>query len=285
MSFFKKNKDFIIDVAVIFLGCLIASLGVNLFLTHAKLLSGGATGIALIFEYIFGFNAGFSVFIINIPLFILSYFKLSKRFTLYSGIGMLSLSFSLIFTKNFSNIIEVNDILLYCIYGGVLCGIGFGLVFLRNGSTGGTDIITMLVRKRYSNFNIGSLGFSLNCVIVVIGAMIFGIPKALYTLISIFIQGIVLNQVINGFSSKKLMLILTHKEDIIINYIIKDLHRGVTTLPARGEFTDSDRRMLYCVVTSRQMIDLKSKILSLDSRAFISVLDISEVKGRGFTNL
>lgn len=285
MSFFKKNKDFIVDIAVIFLGCIIASLGVNLFLTHARLLSGGATGVALILEYITDFNSGFSVFLINIPLFILSYFKLSKRFTLYSGIGMLSLSFSLIFTKRFSTIIEVNDILLYCIYGGVLCGIGFGLVFLRNGSTGGTDIITMLVRKKYSNFNIGSLGFILNCVIVVIGAIIFGIPKALYTLISIFIQSMVLNQIINGFSSKKLMLILTHKEDIIINYIIKDLHRGVTTLPARGEFTDSDRRMLYCVVTSRQMIELKSRILALDSRAFISVLDISEVKGRGFTNL
>ena len=90
---------------------------------------------------------------------------------------------------------------------------------------------------------------------------------------------------LKGFSSKKLLLILTEKEDEIINYIIKDLHRGVTTLPARGEFTDSNKRMLYCLVTTRQMIELKSTILSIDSKAFISILDVSEVKGKGFTNL
>ncbi|MBD7913286.1 MULTISPECIES: YitT family protein [Clostridium] len=285
MNFIRKHNEFIVDVLIIFLGCFIASLGVNLFLIHAKLLSGGATGVALIIEYLTGFQSGYTVFILNLPLFVLSFMKLSKRFTLYSAIGMTSLSFSLIFTKQFSTLIKVDDILLYCIYGGVLCGIGYGLVFLRNGSTGGTDIITMLIRQKYSNFKIGSMGFTLNCLIVFIGALIFGIPRALYTLISIFIQGIVLNQVLTGFSSKKLMLILTEKEDIVINYIIKDLNRGVTTLPARGEFTDSDRRMLYCLVTSRQMIELKSKILSIDSKAFISILDVSEVKGRGFTNL
>ena len=181
--------------------------------------------------------------------------------------------------------IKVNDMLLYCIYGGILCGIGYGLVFLRNGSAGGTDIITMLIRKKYSNFNIGAVNFAINLIIVTIEAIIFGIPRALYTLISMFIQGLVLDQVIRGFSSKKLMMILTEKEEEIIKYIIADMHRGVTTLPARGEFTDQDKRMLYCLVTSRQMITLKNRILSCDPKAFISILDVSEVKGRGFQNL
>lgn len=285
MNYTLKNKTFVTDVILIFIGCIISSLGINLFLSHANLLSGGATGIALMIEYLTGFQTGFTVFLINIPLFLLSYKKLSKRFTLYSGIGMVSLSLSLIITRYFSTLIKVDDILLYCIYGGVLCGLGYGLVFLRNGSTGGTDIITMVIRQKFSNYNIGALGFSLNLVIIIIGAIIFGIPKALYTLISIFIQSIVLDRVIRGFSSKKLMLILTEKEELIINYIIKDLHRGVTTLPARGEFTDTDKRMLYCIVTTRQMLELKAKILSMDSKAFINILDISEVKGKGFTNL
>ena len=198
---------------------------------------------------------------------------------------MLSLSTSLIITKPLSSLIEVNDILLYCIYGGIFCGIGYGIVFLRNGSTGGTDIITMLIRQKYSNFNIGALNFTLNCVIIIVGAFFLGIPKALYTLISILIQGIVLDRVLRGFSTKKLMLILTEKEDLVIKYIIKDLHRGVTTLQARGEFTDTNKRMLYCLVTPRQMLDLKAKILSIDPKTFISILDVSEVKGRGFTNL
>lgn len=285
MNLIKKNKDFILDVVIIFVGCFIASIGVNLFLSHAKLLSGGATGIALILEYITNFPSGVSVFLINVPLFLLSYKKLSRTFTLYSAIGMTSLSISLLLTKQFSTIIQVDDILLYCLYGGALCGIGYGLVFLRNGSTGGTDIITMLIRQKHSNFKIGSVGFSLNCAIVILGALIFGLPRALYTLISIFTQGLVLDQMLKGFSSKKLLLILTEKEDEIINYIIKDLHRGVTTLPARGEFTDSNKRMLYCLVTTMQMIELKSTILSIDSKAFISILDVSEVKGKGFTNL
>nr|WP_304285422.1 YitT family protein [Clostridium paraputrificum] len=285
MENIKNNKSFILDVIIIFIGCFTASLGINLFLSHAQLLSGGATGIALILEYMWNISSGITLFILNIPLFILSYKKLSKDFTIYSAIGMVSLSTSLIITKQFSSYIKVNDMLLYCIYGGVLCGIGYGLVFLRNGSAGGTDIITMLIRKKYSNFNIGAVNFAINLIIVTIGAIIFGIPRALYTLISMSIQGLVLDQVIRGFSSKKLMMILTEKEEEIIKYIIADMHRGVTTLPARGEFTDQDKRMLYCLVTSRQMITLKNRILSCDPKAFISILDVSEVKGRGFQNL
>lgn len=285
ITLIKKHKDFILDVILIFIGCFIASLGINLFLVHAKLLSGGATGIALILEYITGIDSGYSVFILNLPLFFLSYKKLSKKFTLYSAIGMTSLSLSLIITKSFSTIIQVNDILLYCIYGGILCGLGYGLVFLRNGSTGGTDIINIIIRQKYSNFNIGSVGFALNLLIVSIAALIFGLPRALYTLISMFIQGFVLDKVLRGFSSKRLMLILTNKEKEVIDYIMKDLHRGVTSLSAKGEFTDCNKRMLYCIVTSREMIHLKTQILAIDSSAFISILDVSEVRGKGFTNI
>ncbi|MBW6410419.1 YitT family protein [Clostridium weizhouense] len=285
MNKILKYKMTIIDTLVIFLGCFIASLGVNLFLSHAKLLSGGATGIALILQYTIGLPAGIVVFIINIPLLLLSYKKLNREFTLLTAIGMLSLSLSLMLTKPLTNIIYVNDILLYCIYGGVLSGIGYGLVFLRNGSTGGTDVITMLIRKKYSNFNIGSLGFLLNCLIIIAGAIIFGLPQALYTLISLFTQGIVLDKVLKGFSSKKLLLILTKKEQEIINYVIKDLHRGVTSLVAEGEYTHDRKKMLYCIVTSRQMVELKNCVYSIDPTAFITIVDISEVKGKGFKNI
>ncbi|GAA0078249.1 YitT family protein [Clostridium sp. CTA-5] len=285
MNKILKYKMTIIDTLVIFLGCFIASLGVNLFLSHAKLLSGGATGVALILQYTMGLPAGIVVFIINIPLLFLSYKKLNREFTALTAIGMLSLSLSLMLTKPLTNIIYVNDILLYCIYGGVLSGIGYGLVFLRNGSTGGTDVITMLIRKKYSNFNIGSLGFLLNCLIIIAGAIIFGLPQALYTLISLFTQGVVLDRVLKGFSSKKLLLILTKKEQEIINYVIKDLHRGVTSLVAEGEYTHDRKKMLYCIVTSRQMVELKNSVYSIDPTAFITIVDISEVKGKGFKNI
>ena len=286
MNTYYKFKANFVDVLFILLGCIIASLGVNLFLSHAQLLSGGATGVALILEYTIGMPAGLVVLIVNIPLLILSYKKLDKSFTIYTTIGMLCLSFSLILTKPLTNLIPLeNDLLIFCIYGGVLCGAGYGLVFLRNGSTGGTDIITMLIRKKYSNFNIGTLGFSLNLVIIIIGAIIFGIPQALYTLISLFIQSTVLDKMLKGFSSKKLLLILTENENEVINYVIKDLHRGITSLFAEGEYTHDHKKMLYCIVTSRQMIELKTAVHNIDPSAFITIVDISEVRGKGFMNI
>ena len=286
MNTYYKYKATLIDVIFIFLGCTIASLGVNLFLSQAKLLSGGATGLALILEYTIGLPAGIVVFLLNIPLLIISYKKLDKSFTIYTTLGMLSLSISLMLTKPLTNLIPLeNDLLIFCIYGGVLCGIGYGLVFLRNGSTGGTDIITMLIRKKFSNFNIGALGFSLNIIIIILGAIIFGIPQALYTLISLFIQSTVLDRMLKGFSSKKLLLILTEKEEEVIEYVIKDLHRGVTSLVAEGEYTHDRKKMLYCIVTSRQMILLKNIVHQIDPMAFITIIDISEVRGKGFINI
>ena len=279
---FTINKHMILDIFFIFVGCVIASLGVNLFLVNAQLLSGGATGIALILQYLAEVPSGITVFIINIPLFFVSYKMLNKRFTLYSAVGMISLSISLIITKPLSNLVKVDDILLYCIYGGVLCGLGYGLVFSRNGSTGGTDIITMVLRKKYSNFEIGKLSFGINCIIVFIGALIFGLPKALYTLISMFVQGTIVDKVINGFNSKKLLLILTEKEQEIIEYVIKDMNRGVTSLIAEGEYTHELKKMLYIAVTSSQIVHLKSKILRIDPKAFITIIDVSEVNGKGF---
>ena len=272
-----KSKSFYIDVVVIILGCFISSLGVNLFLSNAKLLSGGVTGIALILQYLFNVPSGITVFLLNIPLFFVSYKFLSKRFTIYTAIGMISFSTALMITKPLSNLVQVDDMLLYCIYGGVLSGIGYGLVFYRNGSIGGTDIITMVIRKKYSNFDIGKVGFGFNLIIVGISVFIFGLPRALYTLL--------LDKVLNGFTSKKLLLILTEKENDIINYVIKDMHRGVTALMAEGGYTRDKKKLLYVAVTTSQMISLKTKILRVDPKAFITIIDVSEVKGKGFATI
>lgn len=285
MDFLNDRKTLFLDIILIFIGCIIASIGINMFLAQAKLLSGGATGLALILQYLTGFKAGYSVFLINFPLFIISYIKLSRQFTFYSAIGMLSLSIALLLTEKLPIYVNVDDILVYCIYGGVLCGLGYSIVFARNGSTGGMDIVTMLVRKNFNNFDIGKLGFSLNMIIVVIGAIFFGLPRALYTVISIYIQSIILDKVLKGFGSKKLLMILTEKEEDIIKFIIKDVHRGVTSLPAEGEYTHSKKKMIYCIVTLSQLIYLKNSIMLMDPKAFITIIDVSEVRGKGFNNI
>lgn len=285
MKDFFRSKQFYVDVIVIVLGCFISSLGVNLFLSNAQLLSGGVTGIGLILQYLFEIPSGITVFILNIPLFFISYKFLSKRFTVYTAIGMISFSTALMITKPLSSLVRVDDTLLYCIYGGLLSGIGYGLVFFRNGSIGGTDIITMVIRKKYSNLDIGKVGFGFNLVIVAISAFIFGLPKALYTLISLFITSTILDKVLNGFTSKKLLLVLTEKEDDIINYVIKDMHRGITSLMAEGGYTHNKKKLLYVAVTTSQMISLKNRILRIDPKAFITIIDVSEVKGKGFQTI
>ena len=285
MKYLIKSKNFYVDILVIIIGSFISSLGVNLFLSNAKLLSGGVTGIALILQYLWEVPSGITVFLLKIPLFFVSYKYLNKRFTIYTAIGMLSFSTALMITKPLSTLVQVDDMLLYCIYGGVLSGIGSGLIFYRNGSTGGTDIITMVIRKKYSNFDIGQVGFAFNLIIVTVSIFIFGLPRALYTLISMFITSTILDKVLNGFTSKKLLLILTEKEDDIINYVIKDMNRGITALMAEGGYTRDKKRLLYVAVTTSQMISLKTKILRVDPKAFITIIDVSEVKGKGFVTL
>ena len=143
----------------------------------------------------------------------------------------------------------------------------------------------MAIKKKYSNFNIGSLGLILNLIIVSIGSLIFGLSVALYTLISMSMQSILINKVTKGLSSKQMLLIITDKEEEVVEYIISNLNRGVTSLLAEGEFTHCKRKMLYCIVTTRQMIILKTKILEIDPKAFINIVEVSEVKGRGFQAL
>lgn len=231
------NKDNIIDFLYIIFGSFLASIGVNMFLIHAKLLSGGVTGLALIVQYLFKIEAGYIILLSNIPLFILSLKRLDKKFTIYSLVGTLSFSLSLVLTHSISNILNINDKLLYCLYGGVINGIGFGLVFTHRGSTGGFDIVTMIIRKKRSNLNIGTISFIINLIIVSISAFIFGLPSALYTLIAMYITSFVMDNVVKGLRQTKSVFIITEKEEEVSKLIMMNLHRGVTYLYGEGAYT------------------------------------------------
>lgn len=276
------NKDNLIDLLFIILGSFLGSIGVNMFLIHAKLLSGGVTGLALIFQYLFKIQAGYIILLLNIPLFILSVKKLNRKFTTYSLVGTLSFSLSLILTHPISNILNINDNLLYCLYGGVVNGIGFGLVFVHHGSTGGFDIVSMLIKRKYSNLNIGKISFGINLIIVTISAFIFGLPNALYTLIAMYITSFVLDNVVKGLNQTKSVFIITEKEEEVSELIMTNLNRGVTYLYGEGAYSKEHRKILYCIVPLPQLPDLKNIVTSVDKKAFLSISDASEVQGKGF---
>lgn len=281
----QKMKEYGKDIILILIGSFTLSIAINIFIVNANLLSGGVSGIALIIQYLFNIPAGYTMLLLNIPLLIMSWKKLDSKFTIYTVIGTLSLSAFLILTGSLKDILKLNDVLLLCIYGGVLMGIGSGIVFSNHGSTGGLDIISVIVKKKYENFNIGTISFSVNIVIVSIGAIFFGLSTALYTLVSMYIGSYVMDKVIKGFGRKKLILIITCKEEKVSNEIMNNLGRGVTFLYGEGAYTKVQKKILYCIVSLSQLPQLKQLVREIDEDAFISIMDASDVEGKGFPKL
>lgn len=276
-----STKHNIKNFTLIVLGCLISSIGANMFIINAKLFSGGLSGIAILFQYLVHIPAGYTILVLNIPLLLLSYKELNVRFTIFSFVGTLALSAFLILTKNMSNILTVHDTIFYCVYGGALMGAGHGIAYANHGSEGGMDIVVMLVKKKYDNFDVGQLGFISNCVIVAIGAMLNGMTIALYTLISMFISGYVTDKLIHGLSKKKVLFVITDKYDEVCKYIEEHKYRGAALLEGH-KVSGKERKVLYCVIHVSALPEFKFEIQKIDKEAMISVIDASEVDGKGF---
>lgn len=278
------NNQNVKNIIFIMLGALISSIGINMFIVHANLLSGGVSGVALIVQYITSFPAGYTMFLLNVPLLILSYKKLNIKFTIFSVIGIVSLSVWLVVTRSTTNILHIKDPLLLCLYGGVLNGTGIGIVLSNHGSTGGLDIISIILKKKYDNFDIGKISLMCNFIIVSMGAIFFGLTSALYTLVSMYITSYIMDKTIKGFNRQKMILIVTNKEEEVSNAIIDNLRRGVTFLYGEGAYSRIERKVLYCIVPLTQLPQLKLIVQSVDEAAFISILDVAEVQGKGFKN-
>jgi uncharacterized membrane-anchored protein YitT (DUF2179 family) len=277
----KKIKEGFIRVISIIIGSFISSIALNAFIIPHKLLSGGVSGISLIIQYLSGTPSGYLILAFNLPIFIIGLRVIDKDFILFSAIGMLSFSGFLILTKDISQFLKVKDILLSCIYGGVISGIGAGIVFRARASQGGIDIIAVIMRRKIGT-SIASLAFGMNLFVVTIGAFIGSIEKAMYTLIAMYITSVVIDKVIGGFDIKKMLLIITEKEDEVSNAIMKDLGRGVTFFYGEGAYTGDKKRVIYCMITIKQLSRIKKIIEDIDPTSFISVIDASEVKGQGF---
>ncbi|WPC42985.1 YitT family protein [Clostridium sp. JS66] len=271
------------NVVLIILGCLLSSIGLNMFIVHAKLYSGGVSGLAILIQYITKFPAGYTIMLANIPLLVISFKKLNVRFTIYSVIGTICYSVFLVATKDMQSIIITNDTLLYCLYGGVLNGLGIGLTFANHGSMGGINIITMLFKKKHDNYDVGKIGLIFNCLILCIAALLNGILIALYTLISMYITSVVTDKIIHGMVRKKLLFIITEKEKEVCDYIMTYMHRGATILNGQT-LTGKERKVLYCIVRLSHLPELKYSIQNIDKDALISIIDASEVDGKGFDN-
>lgn len=275
------EDNFVIRYSVIMLGMIVASIGINGFLRPAYLLSGGVPGASIIINYLTNINIGLLTFLINIPIFILGFIYLEKEFCIISMINMIIFSIFLGITQNIGQFIPIKDILLQSVYGGLLSGIGTGLVFRTKSSQGGTDILAAILKFK-KNIPIKDTTLSINIIIVLIGGVLFGIDLGLYTLIGMFVNASAMNFVKDAMNYQKSVMVISKENELIAKDIMRELKRGVTFLDAEGAYTKERKKIIYCIVLSKEIPKIKEIALKYDKKSFISVNDVNEVKGRGF---
>ena len=263
-------------------GCLVAASSINLFVVPSSLLTGGVTGIAIIFYFLAGLPIGIQTLAYNVPLLIASYKLLGKKYTIDVIIGTVMFSFALDATKFLSGMLTVDDMMLASIYGGIFNGIGYGIVFRMNGSTGGFDILGAIFKKYYS-MDIGSVIFGFNCLIVIVAGALFSVNSAMFTLICMYVTSQMTNKIIDGFNQRKAILIISDKAKDIADGIIADIGRGVTFLNGEGAFTGDPKKIVMVVISMTQLAKIKIVVKTVDPNAFMMILPASEVQGRGFT--
>ncbi|MEH7112720.1 YitT family protein [Neobacillus niacini] len=272
---FKNSLEYI----NVLIGSAIIALAFNVFLLPNQIASGGVSGISTILLNVLGWEPAYVQWAFNIPLFIAGVILLGKQFGLKTLVGTLFLPFIVFLTKNIEP--WTNDALLGALFGGIGVGLGLGIVFRGNASTGGTDLAAQIITK-YTGLTLGTSVVLIDGLIVIAAALVFDIERGLYALIALYVTSKTIDIVQVGFGRSKTAMIITNKQEEVREGILNKIDRGVTKLSAYGGFTDNERPVLMCVVDQREFTKLKQLVKSLDPSAFVVVMDASEVLGEGF---
>ena len=265
------------------IGSTVFALGFSLFLLPNDMSSGGVSGLALVIVEILGFGSvGTVSILINLPLFILGGVKIGRQFFAGSLLGMV---LSSLLIDAFAMIpFPVPEPLLGCIYGGVLSGLGLGLVFVNGSSTGGSDILVRLMKLRYRSVPLGQISMCIDIVVVVLTGMVFhDVSKALYTGLTAFIVGKVIDAVIYNFDYSKVVLVITREYEAVAEAIGRDLDRGATFLHGEGSYSHAATKVVLAAVKKQQIAELKELVMEIDPKAFLIVQEAHQVLGDGFS--
>ncbi len=268
-------------------GSAIYAFGLMYFIIPNELMEGGVTGITVLLNYAFNISPSISTMALNIPLFLVGMKILGKRQSIYTGLGIASLT---LFLWLFEALIDrgyvvpfhtEQDYILAALYAGVTLGAGLGIVFRFGGTTGGSDIIARIINRKFG-FSMGQIILSLD--ILIIGLSLFFIPleRILYTLVAVFIASKVIDFIQEGAYAAKAFTIISDQAPEIAHRISTEMDRGVTLIPAIGAYSKQAKHMVYCVVSRQEIRRLTGIAKSLDPRAFIIINDVNDVHGEGF---
>jgi len=272
-------KASILEYVYVIVGAAVVAIGFNVFLLPNQVASGGVSGISTILHGLFGWNPGLVQYAFNIPLFLAGVLILGKKFGVKSFVGTLTLPFVVLITDNWEP--WTDNPLLGALFGGIVVGLGIGLVFKGNASTGGTDLLAQIITK-YTGLSLGTSVLLIDGIIAISAAIVFDLEKGLYALIGLYVTTKTIDIIQLGFSQSKMVYIITLKQDEVRDAIYAEINRGVTKLPAIGGYTGQARPVLMVVVYQTEFTKLKQLIKNVDPSAFVIVSDAYEVLGEGF---
>lgn len=274
-------KYIILEIFYTILGSLIMAFATAQFLLPNHLSTGGFSGIATIVYYLLNIPIGTTNFVINIPLLILAYFKIGKYFVAKAIGGTILLSLFLNILEELPALTE--DRLLACIYGGILMGLGTSLIFKASASTGGTDLITTIVKKYKAEARTSNVVIIFDTIIVLLNVLFFRtIEVGLYSAIAIYLMGKIIDISFEGINFSKMIFIISDKFLEISNNINEDLRRGTTGLYGKGMYTNKERTVLLCIANRSEVAKIRKIVEKIDKNAFIIISNAREVFGKGF---
>lgn len=274
-------RKYIKETIEIVIGCLLMAAGTSLFLLPNQLSSGGFAGISTIVYYLFGLPLGTTMLILNIPLIILTIIRVGKETAIKGIIGTIVLSVFIDILEKFGALTE--DRLLACIYGGILIGLGTAIVLKANASTGGTDLLTYIIRSYKPHYRASNLIVIIDIAIVVLNVIFFReIEIGLYSAIAIYLSGKMIDVVFEGIYFTKTMFIVSSKYKEIAQEIGQKLDRGSTAVYAKGMYKREKKMMLWCVASRGEVAKIKQIAQEIDPRSFIVISSAREVWGKGF---
>lgn len=266
------------------IGSALFALGFAMFLIPNDINTGGISGLAMILRELLGFGSiGTLTLLMNIPLFLIGGLKIGKRFFAGSLIGMV---LSSVLIDLFALIpFSTPEPLIGGLYGGVLCGAGLGMVFMAGASTGGSDILVRLLKKKYRNLPIGSISIMFDAMVVLLTGLVFrDISKALYSGVVVFVCGQVIDAVVYRFDYSRVALIISKEHEKIAKAISDQLDRGATYLHGSGSYTHQNIEVVLAVVRKGQLAELKELVMDIDENAFVIVQEAHQVLGDGFAH-
>lgn len=279
----KDKLALLLDILKTVVGCAIFGLGFSLFLEPNGLNVGGITGLSMVIEKLFHFGStGLWSALINLPLFIIGGLKVGRRFFFGSLLGMVLLSVSIDVAAMLP--IPQTEPLMGALYGGLLCGLGLGIVFAIGFSTGGSDIIVRLLKRKFQYVPIGVINIIFDAFVAILTALVFrNINQALYCGVAIFVSGRIVDTVVYSFDFSKVALIVTPKYEEVARCLGEELSRGATFLDGEGSYSRKQTKVVLTAVKRQQIAEMKRIVVEIDPDAFIIVQDAHQVLGDGFT--